>query len=231
MVMSQALKIKIEKKESLGIAETLNNLLKSHNLNVNQLAQELNIPMMTIRRLALGKTTDPRISTLKLIADYFNITIDSLIEWNNYEMIKNSREASPHFVPILTWDTVQNIKTIKELDLLNWKNWQPISLANNAFTIGANSFALESKPSMYPRFPQETLFIIDPNVHPADGDIVLVKIKGSNEITLRELTIDPPEWLLQPLTTGCAVLHYSENSHKIIGINTLTILYNRRLHG
>lgn len=229
--MSQALKIKIEKNESLGIAETLNNLLKSHNLNVNQLAQELNIPMMTIRRLVLGKTTDPRISTLKLIADYFNITIDSLIEWNNYEMIKSSREASPHFVPILTWDTVQNIKTIKELDLSNWKNWQPISLANNAFTIGANSFALESKPSMYPRFPQETLFIIDPNVHPADGDTVLVKIKESNEITLRELTIDPPEWLLQPLTTGSAVLHYSEIAHKIIGVNTLTILYNRRLHG
>ncbi|MGD9152829.1 MAG: helix-turn-helix domain-containing protein [Gammaproteobacteria bacterium] len=228
--MNQALKVNAGENESLEIAKNLSNLLKSHNLNVNQLAQELGIPMMTIRRLALGKTVNPRIATLKLIADYFNITVDSLLEWNNQEIIKNSQKAVPRFVPILTWETIKKIKTIKDLNLTNWKEWQPVSLGNKS-AISTDAFALESKPSMYPRFPQETLFIIDPNIHPADGDIVLVKIKDSNEVTLRELTIDPPERLLHPLTAGSAVLSYSDKLHETIGVNTLTMLYNKRIHG
>jgi transcriptional regulator with XRE-family HTH domain len=89
------------------LAENLGALLKSHHLNPNQLAQVLGIPMMTIRRLLLGETTDPRISTLKLIADYFKVSIDFLIEGDE-QSISNSRIKSKlHFVPKLSWDIVK----------------------------------------------------------------------------------------------------------------------------
>ncbi len=211
------------------IANNLSNLLKARNISINQLADEVGLPMMTIRRLTLGKTIDPRVSTLKLIADYFNITVDSLLVKSNQTLIGTSKKALPFFVPIIPWEIAEKIKTIKELDLINWKEWQPISL-NVEGMIGSNSFALESRPSMYPRFPQETLFVIDPDVTPNDGDIVLVKIKENNEITLRELRIDPPDWLLQPITIGSNTIPYVKNNHKIIGINLLTILYNKRIY-
>jgi transcriptional regulator with XRE-family HTH domain len=215
---------------SQKLAENLRVLLKSHNLNANQLAQILGIPMMTIRRLLSGETTDPRISTLKLVADHFNISIDSLIDGDNQTIIKSLKKTKPHFIPILDWDTTAKISTLNELDLSKWKEWQSISL-NEKDIISKNAFALESRPSMYPRFPQGTIFLIDPDTPPTDGDVVLVKLKKNNELTLRELAIDPPEWQLHPVVLGSNILHYSEQNHKIVGVNLLTMLYNRKING
>lgn len=215
--------------ESRQLADKLHALLKKHNLNANQVAQELGIPMMTIRRLISGETADPRISTLKLIADHFNVSIDSLLDEETLSTLQPLNKAKPHFVPVLDWVIAEKMKSIKDLDLSNWKEWQPVSL-NEQDGLGKNAFALESRPSMYPRFPQGTIFIFDPDIDPADGDIVLVKIKN-NELTLRELSIDPPEWQLQPVVPGSKVLQYNEQDFEIIGINILTMLYNRRGYG
>jgi SOS-response transcriptional repressor LexA len=110
--------------------------------------------------------------------------------------------------------------------LASWQNWQSVNISQNV-CISKNSFALESRPSMYPRFPEGTLFIIDPKILPKDGDIVLVKIKNTHEITMREMRIDPPEILLQPLVVGSGVISFTEKQHCIVGVNILTIMYGR----
>lgn len=211
----------------LLLAENLRALLKNKNLNISQVAQALGLPMMTIRRLISGETTDPRISTLKLVADHFNISIDSLIEGNNKSILSSVQKTRPHFVPILDWGKTKNIKSINELELNTWKEWQPLTV-NEQDIIGKNAFALESLPAMHPRFPQDTVFIIDPDVTPTDGDIILVKINNKNELTLQELTIEPLQWQLHSLVSGTPVMQYSTDFHQIIGVNMLTILYNRR---
>jgi transcriptional regulator with XRE-family HTH domain len=65
--------------------------------------------MMTIRRLLSGETTDPRISTLKLIADYFGVSIDSLIEKGNLAASSNFGKARPLFVPKLNWGSLPTL--------------------------------------------------------------------------------------------------------------------------
>lgn len=214
---------------SLKLSEKLRMLLNERNLSVIQFAQELKIPEMTVRRLLSGETTDPRISTLKLVADYFGIAVDYLLDENTHLPLNAATNSRPVFVPVLTWEAAEKINSIKELDLTKWKNWQPVSL-NEQNAISKSAFALESRPSMYPRFPQETLFILDPEVDPADGDIVLVKIKKNNELTIRELSINPPEWRLQSIVPGYSALNYDQQEHFIIGVNLLTLLYNRRIY-
>ncbi len=223
---AQSIKSEPCKDESKYIAKNLQLLLENNKISINKIAQDLSIPIMTIRRLLYGETTDPRISTLKLIADYFGMTIDYLTSAHNQLIINNSNRIKPYFVPILTWEIVGTMNTINDLDLSNWEDWQPVSLKDNN-TIGENAFALKSRPSMYPRFPQGTVFIFDPSLIPTDGDIILIRIKEDNEVTIRELTIDPPEWQLHSVAAGVNVLNYSKENHKIIGVNTLTILYNR----
>lgn len=218
---------KIDSESQLLLSENLRTLLKNNNLNISQVAQALGLPMMTIRRLLSGETTDPRISTLKLVADHFNISVDSLIENNSHSIIHSLQKTKPHFVPILEWETVKNTKCISDLDLSAWRDWQPLTI-NEQTLVSKNAFALESRPSMYPRFPHSSIFIIDPDVTPEDGDIVLVKFSNNNELTLRELSIDPPQWQLHSIVSGSTTLQYCEHNHQIIGVNILTMLYNRR---
>ena len=210
------------------IAKNLKALLAKEQLSANQLARMLNIPPMTIRRLITGETADPRISTLKLIAHYFNVSVDALSDAGEQTPIKLTEKTKPHLVPIISWNIAEK-NALNDLDLKQWKTWQPISL-NEKDTISANAFALESRPSMHPRFPQGTIFIIDPSVTSRDGDIVLVRIKKDGALTLRELVIDAPERRLEPITSGSNSLQYSPKEYEIIGVNVLTMLYNRRNH-
>ena len=217
-----------EPNEAHQLAENLCSLLKSHHLNATSLAQKLDIPMMTIRRLLSGETTDPRISTLKLIADYFRISIDDLIAVGNPPAIQSLKRTKAHLIPILDWETAEKMISLHDLNLPQWKEWQSLSLSEED-AISKNAFALESRPSMYPRFPKGTIFIIDPDSIPTDGDIVLVKIKKNNELTLRELHIDPPEWQLRSVISGSNSLQYVKREHEIVGVILLTMLYNRKM--
>lgn len=227
MKVKSVIKNNSQSNDTNELAENLSALLKSHNLNANLLAQILGIPMMTIRRIMCGETTDPRISTLKLIADYFHTSIDNLIATNNHNFTKEIKSTKSYLVPILNWETAEKITSINDLDLSNWKEWQSVSI-NDDDIISKNAFALESRPSMYPRFPQGTIFIVDPELTPTDGDIVLIKIKKNKELTLRELSVDPPEWQLHSVISGSNSFQYSKTIHTIIGVILLTMLYNRR---
>ncbi|NNM60472.1 MAG: LexA family transcriptional regulator [Legionellales bacterium] len=212
-----------EQKEEFYIARNLQRLLKDRNLNANQLSGLLGIPSMTVGRIVSGQTADPRVSTLKLIAHYLGVTVDSLMA--NDETATNIK---PHFIPLLDWDTIQKINNIKEIDLKSWKDWQPIPPTENVNKRSEGLFAFISRPAMFPRYRHGSVLIIDCLAIPLDGDIVLVKIKRNNELSLRELITDANEWQLRPIVRGANILHFSTTEHQIIGVNQLTMLYSKR---
>lgn len=216
--------LKISKSQIQKLASNLRLLLDERHISENDIAQALDLPVMTVRRIVSGETTDPRISTLKLIADYFNVSIDSLVD----DMAKPaSSQKSPQFIPILDWQTATTMSGLNELNLTTWKTWHPIALGDQ-HTLSAETFALESRPSMQPRFPIGTLLVIDPAETPRDGDMVLVKLKQENELSLRELIIDPPKWQLQPVVAGSEMFFYDQRQHHLIGVVVLTMLFTRK---
>ena len=210
------------------IAANLVTLLTRDKINTNRLATILNIPMMTVRRLLTGETVDPRISTLKSLADYFKISLDSLINDNLSEIILEPKLSRAYLVPKISWENLPVLVEKSTISFADCDEWQSVSLNNN-YNVSKRTFALASRPSMYPRFPRGTIFIIDPETTPADGDTVLVQIKNSNEFTLRELMIDPPSWRLAPLTTGSDMLDFSAEHHKLVGVSLLIMLYSSKL--
>lgn len=215
------------KNKSSRIAQNLRSLLAEHRVSENEVAQALNIPAMTIRRLVSGETTDPRISTLKLIADHFDVPVDLLIDNNSPASFPQTGRATPRFVPVLDWQTTAEMPSVSALNLRQWQTWHPVVLNSHA-TLSEHAFALESRPSMHPRFPAGTLFIIDPNASPTDGDIVLVRMKNGGSPSLRELVIDIPRWQFLPLIPGSEALLYDTEIHEIMGISILTLLHTKR---
>jgi len=211
------------------IANNLATLLKLNHLTVNQLAQHIGLPMMTVRRLISGETEDPRISTLKLLANYFDLTVDHLINHDQRHLVSMKKTKS-YLIPKLNWDTLPETLNNHEWISSDFNEWQSISL-DDSFHIGQHAFALESRPSMFPRFPKGTVFIIDPSTTPTDGDVILIKIKHSNTYTLRELIIDPPDWHLSPLVSDSHAMSFSKDEHEIAGVCLLSILYHPKMNG
>jgi transcriptional regulator with XRE-family HTH domain len=217
--------INIEQLEAQTIANNVYDLMKANNISESQLARELGISLMTIRRVVSGETEDPRISTLRLIADYFNVSIDSILEQTNMPMtcMKNNK---PLFIPILNWDVLKNPQSWKEIDMKTWEKWYPI-VNSESLQLTGDAFAIESKASMQPRFPQGTILVINPHESPRDNDIVIIKTLKAHEVSLRELIIDYPKWLLQPIIPGSEMVFYNENEHDIIGVVVLTLFHTR----
>lgn len=70
------------KKLDENLSHSLSLLMKEHNISESELARALGLPYNTIHRLVSGHTTDPRLSTLKSIAAYFNVSLDFLVTPN-----------------------------------------------------------------------------------------------------------------------------------------------------
>ena len=55
--------------------ENLRQLLMSRGISETELARQTNLPQPTIHKIMSGKTLDPRMSTLKSIASYFEVIL------------------------------------------------------------------------------------------------------------------------------------------------------------
>lgn len=205
-----------------NLASNLLNLMEKEKVTDSDLARALGLPYNTIKRITAGETTDPKLSTLSMIADYFKIGIDALI----YGGAAFSKAERPLHVPLLTWDDISSTHFPKNIHLTEWQDWQPVA-TSGSLQLGPNAYAIKSRKSMEPRFPNGTTFIIDPDEKPHDGDLVLVKILDSNEVTMRELEIDPPLWQLHSVNSSSQPIQFDNKKYKIMGTAVLTILQSR----
>ncbi len=218
----------ISKKQSklISLAETLQYYLRLKGFSESEIAKKTSIPYNTIRRIVDGVTTDPHLSTLLEIAKALEVSLDELVSSTalHYSSVHNK----PYTVPLFTWTDLSTINPIETISLKNWPNWYtipPVSYSDNKQH--GLLYALKTTPSMQPRFPIGTVLIIDSNMEPIDGDLVLIKIKSNNSVTLRDIIIDPPSTNLLPISQNSTSLAYDEAVHSIMGVVVLNLLARR----
>lgn len=176
------------------LTNTLRRLMDERNITEAELARRTNIPQPTLHKILSGKTGDPRASTLKALADFFGVTIDMLLTGSASVPPMTTTAANTQSIAIISWsDCLEASKLIRTLDSVSWDNWITTEYSST------NAFALTSKPSMEPRFPIGSTLIIDPNITPEDGDLIVVHFPNTSEATLRELSIDGPVKQLVPI--------------------------------
>lgn len=220
------------KNEQLNSTATLANLavnilqlMEKNGVSDSHLARSLGLPYNTIKRITSGETTDPKISTLTLIADFFDVGIDKLLG-NAVHAERQASYKKPLVVPVLSWKDLEKPIDFATISHTSCNEWQPVAL-NNSQQLSANSYALKSRKSMEPRFPTGTIFIIDPDEKADDGDIVLVKLLKSGEVTLRELEIDPPTWQLHSINSSLPPIQLKSGESEIMGVSILTLFSSR----
>lgn len=202
------------------IAENLKSLLSHREITISELANKIEIPVMTIYRLLNGETKDPRLSTVRAIEGALEIpegTLDSKLN-----VIPPKTKLRQINIPLFDWnaDKVQQNHIISE----GWHNWFSVTIDIDAYP-QHTLFALPSKQNMYPRFPSQTTFIIGQDITPVNGDLILVSTNSS--LMLYDYIDYGSKKLLKPINEQTLLIDYDPKIHNVCGVVIETLYMNR----
>lgn len=136
--------------------------------------------------------------SLSKLAKYFNTSIDYILYGTEFEgnLITKMRR-----IPVISWVQAGQFTECKAAGVFSEVDkWVETSLR-----IGDSSFALEVKgdsmtnPNGLPTIPEGATVIVDPDAEPLNGKIVVARLDGTNEATVKKLVIDGPQKFLVPL--------------------------------
>lgn len=168
------------------IGKIINLLLEECNLDEADLSKHTGIPKSTLHRI-IHHEANPTIETLKPIAEFFVITVSQLI---GETIISNDRLPgtfcpNPYTVsrvPVLNFSNIDTYINGR-LSINEWISTEKeLTEKSCAILIESEEFKL--------LIPKNTLIIVNINVLPEYGDIVLVKLKKTNTLTLRQFIVD-----------------------------------------
>jgi SOS-response transcriptional repressor LexA len=200
----------------LEIGEILSHLLQSHGMSEAELGRKIKVPRATINRLVSGRTPDPRASTLKAIAEYFNVSVDQILGKQPLfsHVDHNIIATTGKSVPIIDWKSAENWEeTTHSLKPDNYFDWIICESSNEK-----NLFALRVRgDSMWPQFQENTILIIDPNKQANNKGFVIVYIKKNDEIVFRQLILEGNYKFLKALNPIFPTIQIGE-SDRIIGV-------------
>lgn len=119
--------------------------------------------------------------------------------------------------PILDWKQIKQLAGEgKDYDniLSSAKEWLLTSS-----DIGENGFAFRlHDKSIYPRFDQDTIIIVNPKKSPKNKDFVIVYLKETDDIVFRQYEIDNTTILLKPVNVAMYKVIEKQKNDLILGV-------------
>lgn len=118
-----------------SLAKNLITIMKSNGITTSQLSQDIGIPEITINKLRNGQNTNPTISTLLPITEYFNISLDYLFankddkKENKKQIINMNGSISDEFFDLEQYvQIIENIDFMIKVDSNNYMEYKKDSL-------------------------------------------------------------------------------------------------------
>lgn len=197
----------VEKKSPLAhnLSHNLRKLMSTANLNEHELSRRTNIKQPIIHRLLSGENKNPKLQTIKPIADYFLLTVSQLIG-EEANILSSGFTSNKHY----GWTEVPLINSIESL-LSEQKVNTECKVSKNTFA----AFILDQ--SMEPLFPEKCLVIVEPNIKAESGDYVMLK-NSKNELILRNFLLISGEKYINPLNNRYGTICKLSDEEKVIGV-------------
>ena len=181
----------LDSKESReNISQIIKKLMKQNgNISQIELCRATGIPTTTLNKLLTGQTSDPRMSTLCSLADFFQVEIDQL----SGKKPIDRKVYTNYSIPIIDWnDITTQMDILDDLNPTNNSKW----ISKESPSSCEGFFALESVKSLEPIFPKGSILIFSSFQKPNDGDYVVAYYHKSQHALVRELSIDGPQKVL-----------------------------------
>lgn len=184
------------------------------NISGVELSKKCGVPVSTINRILAGTVVDPKISTLKPLADYFGITVDQLLGYAALpeQFSMNLQKLSPTIaLPVFGL----NKSNFLSKSTKRWFTWVTEKQAQSK-DVFAISIATEE---FEPIFSKDSIIIIEPSMLPPQNDDYVALIFENNEnISLRKYKITDNEHYLVPLNPQFKAVLCSEKKHDLLGV-------------
>ncbi len=199
------------KKTKLAI--TLKTLLRKKNLSESELARQTGICQPVINRMTSGQTDNPKIETLRPIAQFFSISLDQLI----------GDAPLPSNQPIFRVE--QEFYNLPLISLQDAKYWPEnreqllaLTMIQTDIKTSDLGYAIRLKDStMYPMFPDGTLLIIDPTQEFQHRDFVIANLKGQTQGIFKQVLIEGKDKYLKSVNADYPPQKLNKDD-KIIGV-------------
>ena len=202
--------------ESVDLSEKISYLMRKNNISSpRELASKTDVPYTTILSI-LNKTVDKdgmRIKTLLKFSEYFNVTLDSLINNESNESSQNNKSVIYVYGTIpagIPMECITDIIDTEEID-------------SSMLRGGKQYFGLRVKgDSMYPEYLDGDTLILLKQDTCESGDDCVVMVNG-NDGTFKRVFKNENGIVLQPLNNAYQPMIYSNEQIenlpvKVIGI-------------
>lgn len=195
-------------------SNNLEKLMIAFKLGDNELSEAIGLPSTTIWRLKKGETGDPTLSTLKMIARYFKVSIGQLVceEPLGPDLTDcGADRAIFSKIPVLDWgQLIESEKLLPSLTLQNHLSWTYTDT-------GPNTFGLIIETEEYGSiFPKNALVFVSHSKEKIDPVYVIVAEKKSKKTAIFKMITSIPDYLAHPTNTSMS-FPFDESRYKIIG--------------
>lgn len=203
------------------LSENLKQLLAEYNVTAAELARATDVLQPVIYHLISGRTDNPRVDTLIPISKYFNVNVNQLMgnepipsnkETTTEQQNKSVFSYSP--VPLINdWKEIE--KFLSKPDDHYVENWIGVDSTLHKDKL----YAVKVKDStMLPKFTEDTLLIVDPELETRNSDFVIVQLEKTSEPIFKQIFYDGNDVYLKPLNSEFkTILVDNENKIKFLG--------------
>lgn len=190
--------VSIEKSEAavnFSVGITIRKLMEHFKMTEADLCRGVSLPQTTINRLLTGQTSDPRISTLAALAEFFDISLDQIIGKEGLVLNPSYNQAKGSIVPIIDWTNLQvwlTHKSYPECDLKSFVKTEKM--------LSPGSFAIKTPVACESVFGKDSLLIMDSlqDLKPSEGQMVLVEF-SAGQYGLRQVLQEGSTYYLKRL--------------------------------
>lgn len=177
--------------------QNLKYLLKKYRVTIKVLAEKTGIDEAILYKMSAGKIIKPSAENILTIASFFGISSEELLVQDLENQIWESSHISSYAtVPLIRWEDAlakaQN-KTVNVLGKVPSFSDSPRSIRAFALVIDSNIYA--------PKFPENTLFVVDPEVQPKHEHYVIVFSTTTHKTVLKQVLMDDSDTYLKSVTS------------------------------
>ena len=201
--------------DSIGINlnRNLSKLMEDNHISLSVLHRNTGIAIPTIKRLQSDPTTNPTITTLLPISNFFGVTITQLI--GNEPLpsgITGYIEDKTHWlkVPLIEWNQT-----------VNWHKQEKKSQSHLFvlvdIDVGQNPFALKVEEDDWFSISKGSVLIINTEIIPEHRDFAIVHKIGQNNATLKQVLIDEGKIYLKPMNSYFPPTLF-DDTHHFLGV-------------